>query len=65
MPSELYVGAPVVLQFCDQSTTWDYTEDLLLESKEKPGFCISTSTESIDLVTAICDPDDNLQKFEF
>ena len=70
MPSTMYVGAPVVLQPCEEATRWK--SNLIkgatasnIESRNRAGFCISASPDSADLLTAICDPDDYLQKFEF
>lgn len=65
MPSSLFIGASVVFQPCDDASKWYYTKDELIQSKDKPGFCVSASPESNDLVFAICDQDDYLQKFEF
>ncbi|CAG7721465.1 unnamed protein product, partial [Allacma fusca] len=70
MPSTMYVGAPIVLSPCEEATRW--RSNLIkgasasnVESRNRPGFCISASPDSSDLLTAICDPDDYLQKFEF
>ncbi|ODM95006.1 Polypeptide N-acetylgalactosaminyltransferase 2 [Orchesella cincta] len=65
MPTSLYVGAPVVLTPCEDASKWYYSKDKLIQSQDKPGFCISASADSSNLVSAICDPDDYLQKFEF
>jgi len=65
MPSSMFIGAPVVLQPCDSASKWYYTKEQLIQSKEKPSFCVSASPDSSDLVSAICDQDDYLQKFEF
>jgi polypeptide N-acetylgalactosaminyltransferase len=64
MPGSLYVGAPIVLQACEDSTKWIYKSSLL-QSKDKPGFCASATVRRAELVSAICDPDDYLQKFMF
>lgn len=65
MPTSLYVGAPVVLSPCEDASKWYYSKDKLIQSHDKPGFCIAASADSSNLVSAICDPDDYLQKFEF
>jgi len=64
MPSSMFIGAPIVLQQCEDASKWNYSKSSqLLESREKVGFCVSASPTSADLVSAICDPDDYLQKF--
>ena len=70
MPSSMYVGAPIIYAPCGSASLW--RSSLIkgasasnIESRNRAGFCISASADSTDLVTAICDPDDYLQKFEF
>jgi len=65
MPTSLYIGAPVVFRQCDDATKWFYTKDGLIQSQERAGFCVSASPGSNELLTAICDQDDYLQKFDF
>jgi polypeptide N-acetylgalactosaminyltransferase len=65
MPSSLFIGAPVVFQPCEDASKWFYTKDGLIQSQEKTGFCVSVTPESSELVAAICDQDDYLQKFDF
>ncbi|OXA61133.1 Polypeptide N-acetylgalactosaminyltransferase 2 [Folsomia candida] len=65
MPASLFIGAPVVFQSCDQASKWYFNKDELIQSQDKPGFCVSATPDSNDLVFAICDQDDYLQKFEF
>jgi len=65
VPSSLFIGAPVVFQACDHASKWYYTKEELFQSQERPSFCVSAAPDSNDLVFAICDQDDYLQKFEF
>lgn len=64
MPSSMYVGAPIALQPCEDATKWNYNKSSgLIESREKQNFCVSTRLDSAELISAICDPEDYLQKF--
>jgi len=64
MPTTMYVGAPIVLQPCEDATKWNYAKSSgLIESREKVNFCVSATPESPDLISTICDPEDYLQKF--
>lgn len=63
MPTSLFVGAPIVLQQCEDASKWNLGKSSLIESRDKPGFCVSASPHDSNLVSAICDPDDYLQKF--
>jgi hypothetical protein len=65
MPNALHIGAPILLQQCEDASRWKLGQSSLIESRDKVGLCISASPHNSDIVSAICDPDDYLQKFIF